>query len=168
MALQVWLPLNKNNLNNVGLAENIKITSTNTEFKEDVVSPLGNGARLFKSNNSNLTLPSDNTLIKNKSEISLAFWCYQTIATGQTIFTFMKSYFDFGLYNNILYVRTNGNGGDISGNALKLNLPQPTINAWHHYAFTFDKGLVKCYFDGNFSESGITAQNDTMFSGMTI
>ena len=167
MALQVWLPLNKNNLNNVGLAENIEITSTNTEFKEDVVSPLENGARLFKSNNSHLALPSNNTLIKNKPEISLAFWCYQTIATGQTIFTFMKSYFDFSLYNNKLYVRTNGNGGDINGNALQLTLPQQTINEWHHYAFTFNRGLVKCYIDGDFSKSGTTAQNDTMFSGIT-
>lgn len=167
MALQVWLPLNKNNLNNVGLAENIEITSTNTEFKEDVVSPLENGARLFKSNNSNLTLPSNNTLIKNKPEISLAFWCYQTIATGQTIFTFMKSYSDFAFYNNKLYVRTNGNGGDISGNALQLTLPQQAINEWHHYAFTFNKGLVNAYIDGAFSKSGITAENDTMFSGMT-
>ena len=167
MALQIWLPLNKNNLNNVGLAENIEITSTNTEFKEDVVSPLGNGARLFKSNISNLQLPSNNTLIKNKPEISLAFWCYQTIATGQTIFAFNKSYFDFTLYNNKLYVRTNGNGGDIAGNALQLELPQQTINTWHHYAFTFNRGLIKCYIDGNFSKSGTTAQNDTMFSGMT-
>lgn len=167
MALQVWLPLNKNNLNNVGLAENIEITSTNTEFKGDVVSPLENGARLFKSNNSNLQLPSDNTLIKNKPEISVSFWCYQTIATGQTLFTFMKSYFDFSLYNNKLYVRTNGTGGDISGNALQLTLPQQTINEWHHYAFTFNRGLIKCYIDGNFSNSGNTTENDTMFSGMT-
>lgn len=167
MALQVWLPLNKNNLNNVGLAENIEITSTNTEFKEDVVSPLENGAMLFKSNNSHLALPSNNTLIKNKSEISLSFWCYQTIATGQTIFTFMKSYFDFSFYNNKLYVRTNGNGGDINGNALQITLPQQTINEWHHYAFTFNRGLIKCYIDGNFSKSGTTAQNDTMFSGIT-
>ena len=167
MALQVWLPLNKNNLNNVGLAENIEITSTNTEFKEDVVSPLENGARLFKSNNSNLQLPSNNTLIKNKPEISVAFWCYQTVATGQTLFTFMKSYFDFSFYNNKLYVRTNGNGGDINGNALQLTLPQQAINEWHHYAFTFNMGLVNCYIDGNFSNSGITAENDTMFSGMT-
>ena len=167
MALQVWLPLNKNNLNNVGLAENIEITSTNTEFKGDVVSPLENGARLFKSNNSNLTLPSNNTIVKNKPEISLAFWCYQTIATGQTIFTFMKSYFDFGFYNNKLYVRTNGTGGDISENELQLTLPQQTINEWHHYAFTFNRGLIKCYIDGNFSNSGNTTENDTMFSGMT-
>lgn len=167
MALQVWLPLNKNNLNNVGLAENIEITSTNTEFKEDVVSPLENGARLFKSNISNLQLPSNNTLIKNKPEISVSFWCYQTIATDQTLFVFRKNYFDFGLYNNTLYVRTNGNGGDKSGNGLRLTLQQQAINEWHHYAFTFNRGLVKCYIDGDFLISGITAQNDRMFSGIT-
>jgi hypothetical protein len=165
MALQIWLPLNKDTRNN-GLDNSILVNTVNFSLSSEK-SVVGTKSGKFSGTNPQLYFSPVANIINGKQNFSIALWAYQLKSANQLLFAFLKSYFAFALWDNGLFVRTQAtgdNGNSTIAPQRLIDLPTTNINKWTHYVCTFDKGTCKVYIDGNFHGSGHTTNNDSMLT----
>lgn len=139
MALQVWLPLNKD-LRNIGLNGN-NITNYSATFS---ASGPTNGSIYFE-NSKYIDLNYD---MSSKQEFTIAMYVYCTGTTfAGNLFTVEKStYWQFIVYSGTLQWRDDVIG--YSGTRKSITLPTVTANSWNHLCITFNKGTVTVYLNG--------------------
>lgn len=162
MSLQIWLPLNKD-LRNVGLNNDIPITTVGDASFIDNISPSGNKAALLRSNTGRIQLNNFAITMRNASELSICIFAYTYVSTNQLIFSLWRNYFAFALWNNAFWLRTASTGDNGTGQKL-TDIPSIEPNKWTHYACTFNRGTTKIYINGEFYTSGKTVDNDVMLS----
>ena len=162
MALQIWLPLNKD-LRNTGLNNDIPITTVGDASFIDNMSPSGNKAALLRSNTGRIQLNNFAITMRNASELSICIFAYPYVSTNQLIFSLWRNYFAFTIWNNAFWLRTASTGDNGTGQKL-TDLPSIETNKWTHYACTFNRGTTKIYINGEFYTSGKTVDNDVMLS----
>ncbi len=139
MALQIWLPLNKD-LRNIGLNGN-NITNYSATFS---ASGPTNGSIYFE-NSKYIDLNYD---MSSKQEFTIAMYVYCTGTTfAGNLFTVEKSiYWQFIVYSGTLQWRDDVIG--YSGKRKSITLPTVTANSWNHLCITFNKGTVTVYLNG--------------------
>lgn len=139
MALQIWLPLNKD-LRNIGLNGN-NITNYSTTFS---ASGPTNGSIYFE-NSKYIDLNYD---MSSKQEFTIAMYVYCTGTTfAGNLFTVEKStYWQFIVYSGTLQWRDDVIG--YSGTRKSITLPTVTANSWNHLCITFNNGTVTVYLNG--------------------
>ena len=139
MALQIWLPLNKD-LRNIGLNGN-NITNYSATFS---ASGPTNGSIYFE-NSKYIDLNYD---MSSKQEFTIAMYVYCTGTTfAGNLFTVEKStYWQFIVYSGTLKWRDDVIG--YSGTRKSITLPTVTANSWNHLCITFNKGTVTVYLNG--------------------
>lgn len=156
MALQVWLPLNKeNNLTSVGLLNYSFLKADNPIFSTQ--GKIG-GCYYFDGVNDNLYYSDNNKLSWGGKEISYACWfkCSKNNASGVLIdlfadlvltYRYDSSGIKFG-YWRAYRNSSNNRTGDAPVGSTYYN-----ADVWHHIAITFDHQFNKLYVDGQLSQA---------------
>jgi hypothetical protein len=119
----------------------LTITNNNVTLSNAINDPFGGNNKVMSFNGSNayLAINSVSTNLWQSNSFTIEWWAYTTATKTDALFAFNTS-----VGNNTYFVRSNqvvyGGSSD--------NFSQPTLNAWHHYAFTLNNNTYKLYIDG--------------------
>jgi len=79
---------------------------------------------------------------------SVAFWASFDDVLKKQVLISRKDGSGRGQGRNILVLRKNGGIGSYLGKKVIKTYFKPGIDEWHHYAVTYDQGMVRIYIDG--------------------
>ena len=146
MALQIWLPLNKNgDLKNQGLA-NVAVTNNGATYNSN-----GKIGGCYKVNGAQLLIPSASYMeMKSGKQFSFACWAKGATSSGWFI---ACSGWEIQFQTEHINVYP----GEASGNRDSNFSGATAVDQWRHIAFTWDGSNLILYVDGN-------AQNTSTFN----
>ena len=145
MSLQVWLPLNREEIRNQGLASISAINNGATYSSTG--GKMGGYYNFTTSSYQKIGFPYS---LANYTEFTVCVWVkpISTTITG-CLFTFVNpnDYWQFVITNgNNVGIRDNSTGE--TGSRKEYTLGNFVANTWTHLAISYDKGVVKIYKNG--------------------
>ena len=145
MALQIWLPLNKEEIVNQGLAD-ITITNNGATYNSN-----GKIGGCYKVNGAQLLIPSASYMeMKSGKQFSFACWAKGATSSGWFI---ACSGWEIQFQTGHINVYPGGASGNRDSNFSGAT----AVDQWRHIAFTWDGSNLILYVDGN-------AQNTSTFN----